>query len=557
MRFIEAAWLFLPLLGYGDQWFPGQEAKDLVPVAKAPGKDPRWTGIAGHQKLAFRELEAGKEASGTLIAFQTNAGVCVANDTGVCREMLCPPDKDGFSSSLWLDDETCCWSPDGKRLGCPDRQGAIWTVDLAARKFRQVFTPPTPGWRTIMGGWSPDGKRLLFYGGTNNGHWTLYVVDVDEAKFTQLAQHVNPRESGWASDGRSALFQRHTITYALDLETRRESPMKEITGGKTSPDGRKLAFISFRDNRNGLYVLDLKTGQETGPLERKDLECVTHFAWSPDNCQLAFTSYRLKDGQTIVGGDGVFVVNTDGSGLRRITDAGPMQYCPVWSPDGKQIAFARAEGKSAKIHVVNADGTRLTCLTCGSGYKSPLAWSPEGRHIAFHSGDSQIHLIDVATPQEISLAPNPAPQWINANKEKQLVFHVQGRQYRFDGFAEPQMPAKLSHDGKHIVSVEPVEGGWSELFIANRDGSEKRQITDIPMTNKGDAVWRDDDRKIAFSAMWFKQGTWEQPDDPREHIADGLYVIDADGNNLCRASCSRSFRPYWQPAPTLTQIPNR
>ena len=79
------------------------------------------------------------------------------------------------------------------------------------------------------------------------------------------------------------------------------------------------------------------------------------------------------------GNSEIYVVNSDGGGLRRLTrNAGP-DLAPAWSPDGRRIAFAGSRG----IHVMNADGSGQRNLMRKPTPTSRPTFSPDGRRIAF------------------------------------------------------------------------------------------------------------------------------------------------------------------------------
>src|SRR5580765_4216813 len=111
--------------------------------------------------------------------------------------------------------------------------------------------------------------------------------------------------------------------------------------------------------------------------------------WSPDGRRIAFLSRRD-------GGKEIYVVNADGSGQRRLTgDARFPAYTgakstPTWSPNGRQILFEGGPGAYRPVYVVNADGSGQRRLARNG---SSPAWSPDGRTIAFFS-DPKIYLMN-------------------------------------------------------------------------------------------------------------------------------------------------------------------
>ena len=101
--------------------------------------------------------------------------------------------------------------------------------------------------------------------------------------------------------------------------------------------------------------------------------------WSPDGRRIAFVSRR--DGKAL------YVMNADGSGLRIVARVEPLAT-PAWSPDGRRIAFeGRRDRHSVALYVVNADGSGQRTLARRG---NAPAWSPDGRSIAFESTPSSM-----------------------------------------------------------------------------------------------------------------------------------------------------------------------
>ena len=96
-------------------------------------------------------------------------------------------------------------------------------------------------------------------------------------------------------------------------------------------------------------------------------------AWSPDGKRIAFSSERD-------GNDEIYVMDTDGSNLIRLTNRPELDWWPAWSPDGMRIAYATQKGKPGDWHheiwIMNADGSNQICLTLGPSDEAYPAWSP-------------------------------------------------------------------------------------------------------------------------------------------------------------------------------------
>jgi len=137
-----------------------------------------------------------------------------------------------------------------------------------------------------------------------------------------------------------------------------------------SPDGAQIVFNSDRDGRDTLYIMGAD-GSNARPLFLGETFNDYDGAWSPDGTQIAFISDRSGDGRDI------YIVNPDGTNLRRFTDTRTIKGEPVWSPDGLEILFwDQPNGENGVIdlfrHEVN--GTRISRVTnrAGTANGSPV-----------------------------------------------------------------------------------------------------------------------------------------------------------------------------------------
>jgi TolB protein len=173
-----------------------------------------------------------------------------------------------------------------------------------------------------------------------------------------------------------------------------------------SPDGRYLAYTSYQTGYPDVYVQSI---YEVGKLSRPAAgnEVTQNFlpAWSPDGTRLAFTSSR--EGHTAE----VYVVNRDGSNLRRLTINKLGNLAPAWSPSGAQIVFVSGRAGDAQLYLMGADGTNLEHLNCGEGHCDHPSWSAAVNKIAYTCGTNaagyNVCLLDMATRQIIKLTDGP------------------------------------------------------------------------------------------------------------------------------------------------------
>jgi len=220
-------------------------------------------------------------------------------------------------------------------------------------------------------------------------------------------------------------------------------------------------------------------------------------AWSPDGSKIVFAALSKEGGA----GEGLFVVDADGSSLTRLTDCAPpgcgQDWDPAWSPDGSKIVFTRL-GKGSldqaiiELYVVNADGSGLGSLADLPGYAETPAWSPDGTRIAFDLQDDNGQRIEV----------------IHADGSHRSVILQE------PPGSGPGAPA-WSPDGSRIAFVRASSEGNPDIFVMNADGSHATRLTTDPSPDV-DPVWSPDGSKIAFV---------------RTGSGGELFIMDADGGD--------------------------
>jgi TolB protein len=120
-----------------------------------------------------------------------------------------------------------------------------------------------------------------------------------------------------------------------------------------------IAFVSDRDGSDALFVMR-SDGSGVRRLT-EDLPPVSHPSWSPDGQRIAFNAGSPTDSD-------VYLINIDGSGLRKITRNARANFYPTWSPDGSALAFSSNRDGDWDIYVMNADGSQVRQLVDSPGW---------------------------------------------------------------------------------------------------------------------------------------------------------------------------------------------
>lgn len=312
-----------------------------------------------------------------------------------------------------------------------------------------------------------------------------------------------------------------TVTFTLGrmFGSRRD----EAAVNPTPTPAADIAFAGVVEGRPGIYAMRADgTGVRAltkDPGERIDP------SWSPDGTNLAFGSDRDGDLE-------IYVLNVATGEERQVTNDPADDTSPAWSPDGTKLVFVSQRDGNTDLYWIGADGdesrgSEITRLTTDPGADYDPAWSADGTQIYFArdqlDGGEHSDLYVLNAPSAGDPEPPPPTPW-----------------------AEPgptaYQPAP-SPDGSKIAFVSVTDDA-SQVFVANTDGSDVRQVTQDP-TNKSNPSWSPDGGQIVFSA----EGESE----------NDLFVVNADGTDLRPISLpGDDVTPAWNPiatAPEPTQSP--
>lgn len=158
-----------------------------------------------------------------------------------------------------------------------------------------------------------------------------------------------------------------------------------------SPDGRKLAYVSFEAGKPSIYVQEVFTGQRRKVASFKGINGAP--AWSPDGRKLALT--LSKDGNP-----DIYVLNLNTKKLQRLTNHYAIDTEPAWSPDGRSIIFTSDRGGKPQIYRLPANGGIAKRLTHEGNYNARASYSPDGKLVTMNTRQGsgfQIGVLDLET----------------------------------------------------------------------------------------------------------------------------------------------------------------
>ncbi len=158
-----------------------------------------------------------------------------------------------------------------------------------------------------------------------------------------------------------------------------------------SPDGKKLAYVSFESGQSAIYVQNLATGTRERVAAFSGINGAP--AWSPNGKRLAMSLSRD-------GNPEIYILDLASRRLQRLTYNAAIDTEPAWSPDGRSLVFTSDRGGRPQIYRISATGGKAKRLTFEGSYNARASFSPDGSRLTLVHGDQgayRIGLLDLET----------------------------------------------------------------------------------------------------------------------------------------------------------------
>ena len=407
------------------------------------------------------------------------------------------------------------WSRDSKFVLFNSSRGRVYPGVLSLYRIPVdggLEEPLDADWG-YWGSYSSDGSKFVFnrhaptwwrkhYRGSYAAD--LWVEDVKAKSFRKILDTDVPDEmkanNTWPQFGNGEVF------FVSDRETSAKSGSREVmksannlwkvseSGGKPtqlthfrdgslfypsiSSDGKVIVF----EEDGGLWKLDTASGKSSEVKidistdgKENNFEAIVinaeadSFSLSPSGQRAAISAHGE-----------IFTIATEHGDSSRVTRSYSRETQPVWSPDGKFIAYVGDQGGRDSVWVASADGSNAKKLTDSDNEKARIGWMPDSKALFFTSSDHGLYVIE---------ASGGAPRKIASND----AGNIQG--------------AQVSPDGKWFAYAKPDHDLREHIYITSAQGGEEHRLNDDILFSASSPRWTADGKKIVFLGGYAQGGS--------------------------------------------------
>ncbi len=210
-----------------------------------------------------------------------------------------------------------------------------------------------------------------------------------------------------------------------------------------SPDGSEIAFTSYRDHQQGLFILDTSNGKVRAVTSQEGLNFGAD--WHPDGKELLVSMSRA-------GNPEIYRITPEGKVIKRLTVSNAIEISPSWAPGGRDLVFTSDRTGTPQLYIIDSDGAGRRRLTFEGRYNDSAVWSPGGDKIAYATREKNTTQIVVMK---------------STGEDRRVITDSRWRNCEDPSWAP---------DGRHLVFASDRSGVF-KLYVYDDEEGTFRQLT--------------------------------------------------------------------------------
>ena len=327
-------------------------------------------------------------------------------------------------------------------------------------------------------------ESSLVFSSHRNGNLDIYSINTDTLEEINLTNsRYDESKPIVAKNGNEIVFITKDVNrYSIETMSISGGPRNQLTNNSNdlplfnnvewSPTSDRLSFVQSITStaiKSGLYIVE---ANDSNPMRLTSLKVQTGGNWSKDGSRVVFT---VKDTYQ----QGTYVRNPNGVNEYRLTTT--IDSNPMWSPVANKIAYVSETNSTPDIYLMDDDGSNIKRLTNNEYIKSDISWSPDGRYILFVSRHKCWDPINLLNNCSGVMEKRESSEELDPDIYDPEIYIVDTRQ-------DNPEPKQLTHnsvldetpvwspDGSKIAFVSYLDGD-AEIFTMSSNGGNQQRLT--------------------------------------------------------------------------------
>ena len=417
------------------------------------------------------------------------ASVWIATPPEAPRQRYAPMP---FDAKQFYGNPAIRFSPDGKTIllfvALDSRGETAWLLPWPPASASPAFTKGIPFSNTPQFSWMPDGRNIVFADIRPGEQYTLYLGEVKSGKhWPILAEDRFATLPSLSPDGARIAYTSalsHTDIIEVPLG---DGPVQTVLGSSrseervdASPVAQQLVYVTDRRGVPEIWIKSLVEGWERPLVTPSDVQADGEPARSFMNPVFSPDGRRVAFGARERSGSHIFTIFTSGGTPVRATSSNDLELCATWSPDGNWLAYSALVGPVPSLLKVRpGSGEAPQRIARAYGIAAPV-WSPTGEWIADHVNSQLVLVSPDGKSQRLSLGDEGPVAW--------------------------------SRDGKTLYQVHADPPALVAIDVATGKNRKLRDLPDLAPYSNGNPGWSaaltSDQKNIVYAVNRPRSEIW-------------------------------------------------